>query len=379
MADSPPSPSPAHQPQTTPATEKPGEKQCRPKQSGTKKGEGKKSAKPNVQTASSSSDISIKLDLLLASVSRLQGDNEKLGHRLTSLEAAAEQDSTYQCNEASAFGHENFEDEIQDRLQAEAGAAAREQSLETEEDFCPSFDAGVVEDLTGPSLDDGIAARINEGLLLPSDRARLKNIMQTHARPANVESLRTPQINPALQVTDGPARRRDRFLSVLQEQVGCSLKIVAGLMSDIKGDNMDRQIVFEKLADAARLLLASHKDLSQQRRESLRPALNTDYRTICGAKQNQKLTSNEFLFGEDLPKRAEEAMKAKRLSYKLTSTGSKNGNRGRQFQSQTRPQLQQSQAYRGRGNYHYQSRYPPQNKRPPSGQSGGPAMKYPKK
>ena len=67
--------------------------------------------------------------------------------------------------------------------------------------------------------------------------------------------------------------------------------------------------MYEQLPDATRLLLASHKNISQQRRESLRQALNKDYCVISAALQNAKLTSNEFLFGEDLTKCADEALK----------------------------------------------------------------------
>ena len=63
-----------------------------------------------------------------------------------------------------------------------------------------------------------------------------------------------------------------------------------------------------------------HTDISQHRRESLRPALNKDYRVICTTQQNAKLASNEFLFGVDLSKRADEALKAKRLAYKLAGS-----------------------------------------------------------
>ena len=75
--------------------------------------------------------------------------------------------------------------------------------------------------------------------------------------------------------------------------------------------------MYEQLSDVTRLLLGSHKDISQHRRESVRPALNKDYRVICTTQQNAKLTSNEFLFGVDLSKRADEALKAKRLATNL--------------------------------------------------------------
>ena len=77
--------------------------------------------------------------------------------------------------------------------------------------------------------------------------------------------------------------------------------------------------MYEQLSDATRLLRASHKDISQHRRESLRPALNRLPRHLYN-RQNAKLTSNEFLFGEDLSKRADEALKAKRLANNLTGS-----------------------------------------------------------
>ena len=83
---------------------------------------------------------------------------------------------------------------------------------------------------------------------------------------------------------------------------------------------MDQRKMYEQLSDATRLLLASHKDISQHRRESLRLALNKDYRVICTTQQNAKLTSNEFVFGVDLSKRADEALEAKRLANKLAGS-----------------------------------------------------------
>ena len=127
------------------------------------------------------------------------------------------------------------------------------------------------------------------------------------------------------------AKRRDHHFGLLHEQVGCALEILSlnlndyvevprsNLMSEDKQGKMGRRKMYEQLSDATRLL-ASHKDISQHRRESLRPALNKDYRVICTTQQYAKLTSNEFLFGVDLSKRADEALKAKRLANKLAGS-----------------------------------------------------------
>ena len=117
--------------------------------------------------------------------------------------------------------------------------------------------------------------------------------------------------------------------------------------------------MYEQLPDTTCLLLVSHKDISQQIRESLRLALKNDYRVICAALQNAKLTSNEFLFGEDLTKRADEALKAKCLADKLTGSNVANGNsRGHGYQNRTYLQYQNKRSelplYQNQWKYAYQ-------------------------
>ena len=63
-----------------------------------------------------------------------------------------------------------------------------------------------------------------------------------------------------------------------------------------------------------------HTDISQHRRESLRPALNRLPCHLYNPTKCKAHFSNEFLFGVDLSKRADEALKAKRLVYKLAGS-----------------------------------------------------------
>ena len=96
--------------------------------------------------------------------------------------------------QANEYSHEAFENEIED--------SEEDANQFDSESFNDSFDAGVIANNVGPKIDKGIASQINEGLLLPSDRSRIKAIMQTHWRPENIESLRTPKLNTALQISD---------------------------------------------------------------------------------------------------------------------------------------------------------------------------------
>jgi len=61
----------------------------------------------------------------------------------------------------------------------------------------------------------------------------------------------------------------------------------------------------------------THKDLLQQRRETLRPCLNKDYKALCNQSLNLKQSSSQFLLGENFAKRAEETVESKKMTNKL--------------------------------------------------------------
>ena len=161
-------------------------------------------------------------DILITSVSNLKEDYKEFNSRLALLETQVKkkgpESSDDIITQADEYSHKDFENEIED--------SEEDANQFDSESFNDSFDAGVIADNVGPKIDKGIASRINEGLLLPSDHSRIKAIMQTHQRPENIESLRTPKLNTALQISDVGEKRRDRRFGLLQEQVGCALKIV---------------------------------------------------------------------------------------------------------------------------------------------------------
>ena len=101
------------------------------------------------------------------------------------MESIGPESSDDAITQADECSHEDFENEIED--------SEEDANQLDSESFNDSFDAGVIADNVGPAIDKGIAPRINEGLLLPSDRSRIKAIIQMHQRPENIESLRTTQ------------------------------------------------------------------------------------------------------------------------------------------------------------------------------------------
>ena len=128
--------------------------------------------------AKSSKDgsVSDKLDVLITSVSYLKEDYKEFKDRLALLEARVEKKGSESSDDAKTqadeYSHEDFENEIED--------SEEDANQLDSESFSDSFDAGVIADNVGPAIDKGIAPRINEGLLLPSDCFRIKAIIQPH-------------------------------------------------------------------------------------------------------------------------------------------------------------------------------------------------------
>ena len=69
--------------------------------------------------------------------------------------------------QADKYSHEDFENKIED--------SEEDANQLDSESFNDSFDTGVITDYVSPAIDKGIASRINEGLLLPSDRSRTRD------------------------------------------------------------------------------------------------------------------------------------------------------------------------------------------------------------
>ena len=315
------------------------------------------------ETDSTVSDVPGKLDLILSTMTALQKDNQSLLARVAALEKGDKQIASTSAASTSAqnpkaagsgsspvtphttestssaasappatastsASHEDFEDDF------------GKEEEEEEEDF-DDFDAYIVSDKTSAAVDPVLAQRFGDGLLLPSDRARLREALESFPRPDNLPSLRSPVLNRELEQINQHYLNRDKRIKSIQDQVVGAISITSQVMSDLKTSNtLTRKETYDLLAHSARLLMASHKDLSQQRREAIRPALHRDYKILCNPKMNRTLTSNEYLFGDDVNKRAEEALKAKRLAQKYHYQAPKNGAQKGRFPAQGRPPFQ---------------------------------------
>ena len=208
------------------------------------------------------------------------------------------------------------------------------------------FDPGLIQTVVGDCIDESLADKLSDGLIKRSSQEMSKQIMDKYPRPQNVYPLRTPAVNPEIFVKENRQKilYKDHLPRSTQDLISASLSACAGLMNDVKAKNMDRQDIYGKLADMARMLMDSHKKVSQLRREQLRPFLNKPYKGLC-ASNNLENDDNELLFGRDLGRSADEVAKANRMTQKLVEAPKNGRQRGRG-----------AYAPRGRGRYSSQSR-----------------------
>ena len=180
-----------------------------------------------------------KLDQMLASLTALTETNKELSQRVSTLEkptasADAPVDSNDPVdqdthvdkapvqNEATVdFSHENFGDDS-------------EESADEETEDLFDFDAGILPDITGPDIDEKLGGKLNSGLLLPADKARVKSMLESYPRPGNIPSLRTPKLNRELHGINKFASLKDTRISGIQDKITCTLNIVSVLLNDFK-------------------------------------------------------------------------------------------------------------------------------------------------
>ena len=188
------------------------------------------------------------------------------------------------------------------------------------------FDPEEEDDKVGQDIDSELAGKFNKGMLIDYNWDRSKKIMEKYPRPNNIFSLKTPSVNSELMkskenrqkisVRDAPGRHT-------QELITASISACAGLMSDIKGENLSRRDSYARLSDVSKMLMAAHKRVSQIRRNQMSFLLSGPYKGLC-ASANIDNTDNEWLFGRDIGRSAEDVARASRLTAKLVDQPAKN-------------------------------------------------------
>lgn len=172
---------------------------------------------------------------------------------------------------------------------------------------------------TAPKVSEKLAKIVNLRWLTKLDETNLKEKSDKYLRPINCDRLITPKVNPEIWGRlDRQTRGKDLKLSNLQTTLTKVGNITAQTTDMLKARTEDGKVDVDNMvrmnADALALLGHISFEISQRRREAIRPTLHKDYATLCAS----HVPITNFLFGDELQTQLNHI----RASNKISSTAS---------------------------------------------------------
>ena len=186
---------------------------------------------------------------------------------------------------------------------------------------------------SGPAINEELAGIVEKMLKNKLTEDKAKELLAKYLRPENVPTLANPRVNAHIWAKlKEPTRKADIRLSHVGEKL---VKGVIGstkvanqlfdLKSKVLGDTRKEvKSIMRTALDTVRLGAAAVHELSQKRRQALKPDLHPSYRGLCSAPKEE----GTELFGNNLNDRIKELPEVNRMGSKVADHGGRY-NRGR--------------------------------------------------
>ena len=156
---------------------------------------------------------------------------------------------------------------------------------------------------------------------------QLKEKTEKYLRPAICDNFITPKVNPEiLERLDGQTRGRDLKLSTLQStttKMGYICTKATELLLQARRENksLDIEQLIRMHTDALGLSGHISFEISQRRRDAIRPNLNKEYATLCAS----HVPITKMLFGDELQTQLNHIRASNKIS---NTTSTQGGNKG---------------------------------------------------
>jgi len=136
------------------------------------------------------------------------------------------------------------------------------------------------------------------GITLPNDK--LKPLLAKHAKPENCTDTTMVKVNPEIwdQMNNFRRKAELRVRNIQQKATFGILKACDKLVD--QQPNTDKATLATNI-DAIVLIGHAVKELSRLRREQIKPALKTEFHSLC-TQANESGSRSDLLFGSDLAK-----------------------------------------------------------------------------
>ena len=181
-------------------------------------------------------------------------------------------------------------------------------------------------DPAGPKIHDNLANIANKrwGIALSNDK--LKTMLSKYPQPANSSNMSVPKVNTEIWDQMLHTRKRSdlrlsNMQSVLQKASFSLLKTCDHMVSQNADTN---KTLIANTIDAIALIGHTVGELSNLRREQVRPALRPEFHSLC--KKTDDSSHSPWLFGEDLAKRVRDTKETFTLSRSLGNNKTRGGN-----------------------------------------------------
>ena len=181
----------------------------------------------------------------------------------------------------------------------------------------------VKETVFGPPVENDLAETVNQGLQAQIDHRgdEIQKLLKQYERPENCSFLDVPKVEKSLWIsnkTDKSVKDSDKLFQRTQMYLTKGMiPLVQVMDKSIKAETMDKEEVFDLAMDAFSLLAHAHKDMSNQRKRLITPAINTQYRVLCN--ESSPITATQ-LFGDDINKQIKDIDDSRKLGNSLIHT-----------------------------------------------------------
>ena len=268
--------------------------------------------------------------------------------------------------------HESLSDSAESDAEQLLEPNKRQKIQDGDEDEDPLLDE-IVQSMTETEKTD---AKISEKLakivenrwLNKLSDGQFKEKTEKYLRPANCDNLITSKVNPEIwERLDRQTRGRDLKLSTLQStttKVGYICTKATDLLLQARRENKSPDIeqLIRMHTDALGLLGHISFEISQRRRDAIRPNLNKEYATLCAS----HVPITKMLFGDELQTQLNHIRASNKISNTTSTQGGNKGyskqrgssyrgshstSTGRHFLGRTSQTSQQNN--RGRNNRNY--------------------------
>ncbi|XP_072021022.1 uncharacterized protein [Amphiura filiformis] len=193
----------------------------------------------------------------------------------------------------------------------------------------------------GPPLNGELTTEINTMLEMKLKENKIAELLAKHIAPSNLSRLKSPKVNPPIWASMTP---KTRAFDIRLQRIQNSLTGgICALMRSIGDDKLTSE-----LEEVVALLCNANYELSNARKDHIKPQLNPAYGHLC-----QTQTGSDFLFGDDLQRNVKDITEEKKAVMMCTKQGKpyKTFGKNPRFHPYSTQGMHQSNFHQRRGQY----------------------------